>query len=98
MTGHSLTEILEILKGMREELAEAFFVRRIGVFGSIARGEDIDRSDMDILLELAKPTFDHYMDLKFRLEDALGRPVELLLADTVKERLRPIIEKEVVYA
>jgi len=98
VTDQSLTEILEVLRGIREELAEAFSVKRIGVFGSVARGEHTDQSDVDILVELAKPTFDHYMDLKFRLEDALGRPVELVLADTVKERLRPIIEQEVVYA
>jgi uncharacterized protein len=38
------------------------------------------------------------MDLKFFLEDILHRPVDLVLAETVKPRLKPIIEKEVVYA
>jgi hypothetical protein len=53
---------------------------------------------VDILVELAIPTFDHYMDLKFFLEDSLGRPVDLVLADSLKPRLKPIITREVAYA
>ena len=83
---------------MRSELGERFSVTRIGVFGSFARAEERPDSDVDVLVELAEPTFDHYMDLKFRLEELLRRPVDLVLADTVKPRLKPIIEDEVVYA
>jgi predicted nucleotidyltransferase len=53
---------------------------------------------VDLLVELEEPTFDHYMDLKFYLEDLLGRPVDLVLADSVKPRLKPLIAKEAVYA
>jgi hypothetical protein len=53
---------------------------------------------VDVLVELQNPTFDHYMDLKFELEDNLGMPVDLVLADSLKERLRPLIEREVTYA
>ncbi len=52
----------------------------------------------DILVELAHPTFDHYMDLKFSLEDQLGIAVDLVLADSLKPRLKPIITREVAYA
>lgn len=83
---------------MRGELRERFTVIRIGVFGSFARGDQGPASDVDILVELAEPTFDHYMDLKFRLEDVLGRPVDLVIADTVRPRLKPIIKQAVVYA
>ncbi len=83
---------------MLDELSESFTVSSIGVFGSCARGDQSDKSDVDILVEFDEPTFDHYMDLKFRLEEKLGRPVDLVLADTVKPRLKPIVEKEVVYA
>ena len=79
-------------------LAERFTVKRIGVFGSFARGDKRAESDVDIIVELAEPTFDHYMDLKFRLEEVLQRPVDLVIADTVKPRLKPIIEREVIYA
>ena len=83
---------------MQQELTEQFTVQRIGVFGSFARGEERPDSDVDILVELAEPTFDHYMDLKFRLEEIFQRQVDLVLADTVKPRLQPVIEREIIYA
>ena len=82
---------------MCDELSERFTVKRIGVFGSCARGEADSDSDVDIIVELEEPTFDHYMDLKFRLEDVLDRPVDLVMAETIKPRIRPIIEQETVY-
>lgn len=90
--------MVQRITGMRRELSERFTVTRIGVFGSFARGEARPNSDVDILVELAEPTFDHYMDLKFRLEEALQRPVDLVIADALKPRLKPFIEKEVLYA
>ncbi|MCB2189056.1 MAG: nucleotidyltransferase family protein [Deltaproteobacteria bacterium] len=83
---------------MLPELSRRFSVRRIGVFGSLARGEGTAASDADIIVELAEPTFDHYLDLKFLLEGRLQRPVDLVLADTVKPRLKSVIAREAVYA
>lgn len=91
-------DIVQRLSAIRAELAQRFSVSRIGVFGSFARGDEGPDSDVDVLVEFEEPTFDHYMDLKFHLEEVLGRSVDLVLTDTVKPRLRPIIEKEVVYA
>jgi uncharacterized protein len=90
--------VLRIIRGIQSELADRFTVKRIGVFGSFAKGDEGPESDVDIIVELAEPTFDHYMDLKFRLEEVLKRPVDLVMADTVKPRIKPIIEREIVYA
>ncbi len=91
-------EILDFLKQHKQDLETRFSVIRIGLFGSILRGSATEISDVDILVELAQPTFDQYMDLKFFLEDKLGRPVDLVLADSLKPRLKPIITREAVYA
>lgn len=91
-------DVLQVIREMRSDLAMRFSVRSIGVFGSFARGDAEPESDVDIVVELADPTFDHYMDLKFKLEEVFQRPVDLVMADTVKPRLKPIIEREVVYA
>ena len=90
--------VLSVIKEKRSEIASRFKVRRIGVFGSFARGQAGPQSDVDILVEFDKPTFDNYMDLKFYLEEILNHPVDLVIHDAVKPRLKPIIEKEVVYA
>lgn len=91
-------EILDFLKRNKQDLEVRFSVKRIGLFGSVLRGSASEKSDVDILVELASPTFDHYMDLKFFMEDSLGRPVDLILADSLKPRLKPIIAREVAYA
>jgi uncharacterized protein len=98
MKQDTTSSVVQRIAGMRLELSERFTVKRIGVFGSFARGDAGPESDVDIVVELTEPTFDHYMDLKFRLEDVLKRPVDLVMADTVKPRLKPIIDQEVVYA
>jgi uncharacterized protein len=90
--------IIKRIADIRDELNERFTVKRIGVFGSYVRGDADSESDVDNIVELAEPIFDHYMDLNFRLEEILGLPVDLVISDTVKPRLRPIIEQEVVYA
>jgi predicted nucleotidyltransferase len=94
----SADSVIEQIARIREELRQRYTVTRIGVFGSFARGEEEPDSDLDVIVELAQPTFDHYMDLKFRLEEVLQRPVDLVMVETLKPRLRPIIEQEVVYA
>ena len=91
-------EILGFLKEQKQDLEARFSVRRIGLFGSVLHGLDREESDVDILIEMDHPTFDRYMDLKFFLEDRLGRSVDLVLADSLKSRLKPIITRETAYA
>ena len=90
----------EILKKLEEnrETIRGFGLRRLGVFGSYARDEYTKASDMDFLVEFENPTFDNYFDLKFFLEDLFGRPVDLVIADTIKPRIRSTILEETIYA
>jgi hypothetical protein len=90
--------VLKLLEAEMPALRRRYSVRRIGLFGSVLRSTASEKSDVDILVELEQPTFDHYMDLKFFLEERLGRPVDLVLADSLKPRLKPIIAREVAYA
>jgi predicted nucleotidyltransferase len=88
--------VLEQLKNKAGELKQNFTVSSIGIFGSLARNESDSESDVDILVDFIEPTFDHYMDLKFYLEKLFGRPVDLVVADNVKARLKPVIAREVI--
>ncbi len=97
MTNETTINVVQKIAAIRQELDQKFTVKRIGVFGSYARGNKNSESDVDILVELDKPTFDNYMDLKFKLEEVLRLPVDLVIADTVKPRLKKIIADEVVY-
>ena len=90
-------EILRLIEKNREAIRR-FGTRRLGLFGSYARGEATDRSDLDFVVELGTKSFDAYMDLKFFLEDLFRCPVDLVLIDTIKPRLRESILKETLYA
>ena len=90
-------EIIQKLQECQEEMRTRFSVQRIGLFGSYLKGDEDEKSDIDLIVDLSEPTFDHYMDLKFYLELLFERPVDLVLSDTIKPRLKPVIQKEAAY-
>lgn len=87
-----------LVKVEKEKLRNEFHVCQIGIFGSCARGEESEDSDVDILIELDKKTFDNYMNLKFFLEDMLERQVDLVIIDSLKPAIKDQILGEVKYA
>ena len=89
--------ILKTLGDHREEVRR-FGVRSLGLFGSAARGEARTTSDLDFLVEFENPNFDTYMELLEFLEKLFGHPVDLVLANTLKPRLRESILRETVHA
>jgi hypothetical protein len=91
-------EIIQRLQERQNEMRTLFSVRRIGLFGSYLHGNEDENSDIDLIVDLSEPTFDHYMDLKSYLEELFEKPVDLVLSDTIKPRLEPIIKKEAAYA
>jgi uncharacterized protein len=89
-------EILTLLRFHQAEL-QNLGIRSLSVFGSVARGEAMPDSDIDLLVELEPPlTFDRYIQAKFYLEDLLGRPVDLVMPEMFKPRARPFAEKEAI--
>lgn len=80
-----------------EEIRSEFGVARLGVFGSRIRGEARPDSDLDVLVEFARPTFRNYMGLKRFLERLTGLPVDLVSAAALKPLLKEHILPEVQY-
>ena len=72
-------------------------VRSVGLFGSFARGDQTDESDVDLLVEFAAEghTFDNFMDLSFLLEELLGRRVEVVTPQALSPHIGPHILREV---
>ena len=90
-------EILEILSTHELEMKNLFSVKRIGLFGSFARDEGTPESDIDILVEFEKPTFDDFMGLAFYLDHLLEREVDLVTLGGLSTHIRSFIESEVVW-
>jgi len=95
MVTRTREEVLETLQRHRERI-RALGVKRLGLFGSCARGESTGGSDLDFVVELQAKTFDAYMELKLLLEDLFGCRIDLVLQDAIKPRLRPRIMQDLV--
>ena len=91
-------DVLQLIREQADHLKNRFAVQKIGLFGSMVRGESRPDSDLDVLVEFDVPSFDHYMDLKFYLEDLFKRPVDLVTVASLKPKLRENILREVRYA
>jgi predicted nucleotidyltransferase len=89
-------DIFSLLESNRSRLKE-FGVREIGIFGSVVRGEQNNSSDVDVLVDLEKHTFNSYMGLLFFLEDLFGSKVDLVMKDAIKPAIRENILSETVY-
>ena len=90
----------EILKSLEQNrnVIRGYGVRRLGLFGSCARGECNEVSDLDFVVEFEKKSFDAYMDLKLFLEKLFGCHVDLVISDSIKPRLRSVILGEAIHA
>ena len=78
-------------------ILKAAGVKRSSLFGSVVRGEATKKSDIDILVEFShgKTLFD-FVDLELKLEDILGRKVDLGEFGTIKPRIKDQVLKQQV--
>ena len=91
-------DILLIIKNNQSNI-ESFGVRRLGLFGSFVRKEQIKESDIDLLVEFYpdKKNFDNFIHLSFLLETLLKYPIELVTPESLSPYIKPNIMKEVEY-
>lgn len=100
LEGYDMLQVSDIetkLKETKGQLEREFNVERIGIFGSFARGEQTEDSDIDILVKFSKPVGWEFIDLKEYLENILGRRVDLVTENALKLQLRDQILSEVIY-
>lgn len=89
--------ILRLLAAHRAEYNK-LGAKSLALFGSFAREQARPESDVDLLVDFdSPPTFDAYMNLKFYLEDLLGRKVDLVPRRALKPLLVPHVEREAIY-
>ncbi len=94
----TLEEIKKILLEHKAELQEKYGVKEIGIFGSFVRGEQKRRSDIDILVEYSiSPDIFLLIDLEDYLSKILKRKVDIVRKEALRQELKEIITKEVVY-
>ena len=93
----SRDEALALLRAHKAELAERFDVTYLALFGSVARDEAGDDSDVDVLVRFAGPaTSKRYFGALFYMEDLLGSSVDLVTDNALRKELRPYVDSEAV--
>jgi predicted nucleotidyltransferase len=94
----SLQEILTILREQHRLLSRRYPIQRLALFGSWARGEAREDSDVDVLVEVDPSIGLRFVDLGEELERALGRKVDLVSRRAIKPSLWERIEPELIDA
>jgi uncharacterized protein len=79
------------------ETIHSFGVSSLALFGSVARDEATEISDLDFLVEFeGSATFDRYMDSKFFLEDLFNKPVDLVTRKSLKSQIIETVLAEAI--
>ncbi len=90
-------QVLDTLRLLKPDLIERFGVTRLALFGSSARDEAGENSDVDIVVAFDGPaTSRKYFGVQFLLEDQLGCPVDLVTEKALRPELKPFIEREAI--
>lgn len=91
-------DALDFFESHKQLILERFGVKHLALFGSVARDEAREDSDLDVLVEfVGGETYRNYFDLLFFLEDHLHCEIDLVCSDAVRPQLKPHIEKEALY-
>jgi predicted nucleotidyltransferase len=92
-------DVLQALSRFRQDRQDEFGIVRIGIFGSAARDQMSDESDIDVVVELAEPDLLTMVGIKQELEGLLNRPVDIVrYREKMNAFLKRRIEQKAIYA
>jgi predicted nucleotidyltransferase len=89
-------EILEILRREKPELVRRYGLKRLALFGSYAREDQREDSDVDILVEIEPTIGLRFVELADRIEDAIGIRTDVVSRRAIKPRYWEISKEELV--
>ena len=91
-------EYMNILQRFKQEYGDEYGISRIGIFGSVARNEHTEESDVDVLVEAPVLSLFSRIDIKYKLEEMMGVPVDVVRkTEYMRPRFKERVEKEVRY-
>ena len=95
---YSTNQILNILKERKAELKKKYPISELGLFGSFARGDQNEKSDIDILVDF-NDRIDAfaYIRLAHELEAAFNRKIDLVSRKGIKPHYLPFVEKSLIH-
>ncbi len=85
-------QVLDLLRGIQPTLHKKYGVTKLGIFGSVARNEATETSDVDVVLEMERPNLFLMVNIKEELEISLDRPVDVV---RYRERMNPYLKRRI---
>lgn len=94
---YTLKQIIKTLEQKKPELQKKYPISRLGVFGSFARGDATETSDIDIAVEIIGPMGLNFVAMANEIEDLFGTKVDVVPTRSIKPDFLPSIEKDIIY-
>ena len=86
------------LRNFRQKYGQVMGINRIGILGSVARGENRDGSDIDIVVDIVQPSFKSMNEIHSHLKELFDCDVDLVrYRQSLRPRFKQNIDKEAVY-
>ena len=91
-------DVIEFLKNHKQEFLDKYGIKKIALFGSVARGENKENSDIDVAIETNSVDYIKLYDFKEELETFFNRKVDIVrVRDKMNNSLKKRIENEAIY-
>lgn len=93
----SLNDVKDILVKLKVSLLTKYPIKTLAIFGSFARNEQSEHSDLDICVEFNGVIGSRFIDLADELEDSIGLKVDLVSRNGIKQRYFAEIKDDLIY-
>ena len=91
-------EIVDRLRAYKEKFADKYGIEQLGLLGSVARGEQDEKSDIDVFITMSRPSFFTRMNIKEELQKLFHRKVDLItLHENMFRSFRQNLERDAIY-
>lgn len=94
---YSKEQILTILKNRKADLQKRYPITELGLFGSYARGDFNEKSDIDILVNFNDRIGIKFISLAHELEDIFHTKIDLVSRKGIKTKYLPFVEKNLIH-
>jgi predicted nucleotidyltransferase len=95
---YTTSQILAILKAKKAYLQERYPISELGIFGSYARGDFNEKSDIDILVDFSSRIDGfEYIRLAHELEDTFNQKIDIVSRKAIKPQYLPYVEKNLIH-
>jgi len=94
----TLKEVVKILEPHKKEIFKNYNLKKLGVFGSLVRGENNSKSDIDMIVEYnVIPDLLKYIELERYIEKILNNKVDLVIKDSIRDEFKESVLNDAVF-